>query len=96
MGHNKLNGGKIYINLSDHDIDMASIYVDFGSGNHDAKVGNCLFNLDAKRSISGIPYICVKKLNTDVESIHSDASSKFLEAWSANRLCTPGIWAAEI
>ena len=36
-----------------HFIANASMKVDSGSGSQDTYTGSCLFNLDAKRSISG-------------------------------------------
>ena len=77
-------------------MDIASMWVDSGSGLHDAYTGSCLFSLDANKSISGVSYTPVKNVNTEADSIHSDASAKHLEASSARTLCIPGMCAAEI
>ena len=44
---------RIYGYILDHEIDIASIYLDPGSVRHKAFSGSCLFNLVAKKSMLG-------------------------------------------
>ena len=81
----------MYTNFPVHEIDMASMYVDSGSGFQEAYLSSFLFSLEANKSTSGMPNNSVILSKTCMGIAHSAASLNSLDAWSARVLCFPGM-----
>ena len=63
---------------------------------HQIKFTTCLFNLEANKSMSGVPHKAQILVNTIGFSCHSVGSSKFLELKYASEFALPGICEADI
>ncbi len=68
-----------------------------GSGLYETYFANCLFILEANKSISGTKSSSISAfVKQHLSSIHSDAFSFLLDSKSATKLSRPGICAALI